>query len=82
MPWERRDEDDPTRFEIKFNFSVFGGFGDFGFVDLNESQDLKMISEHVMECQERVKMNEHDTTGSNSSKKVMQELSQEKHLFK
>ena len=33
--------------------SIFWGFGDFGFVDLNESQDLKMISVNVTECQER-----------------------------
>lgn len=31
MPWERRDENDPSGFEIKFNFSVCGIFGDFLF---------------------------------------------------
>ena len=29
--------------------------GDFGFVDLNESQNLNMISENVTECQDRCK---------------------------
>lgn len=81
MPWERRDEDDPSGFEIQFNFSVFGK-DDFGFVDLNESQNLRIISENVFGMSGKVKMNEHDTTGSNSSKKVVKELSQDKHSFK
>ena len=55
MPWERRDENDPSGFEIKFNFSVCGVLVIFGFVDPNESQNLNMISENVTECQERWK---------------------------